>query len=275
MILPLLFIFISGCTQLPVGEGPKPTPTPKPSLPIPKEIGDLLKFVDSHACTSYSWHERGRAPKAYMKGMAVAYARAVCNMEREDILTVVSKAPQKGAVTSDALSHYAIEASPGIQSIRKTYQLLIGLGMRESSGKFCEGRDMAATNYTHETCEAGLFQTSYNSRVKHSILPKMYEKYKADGSKCYLDLFKDRVSCTENSWKNWGEGEGVTFQKLSKECPMFATEYAAVMVRVNGGSTGHYGPLRKREAGILPACEDMLESIDIMVNSNRELCKVL
>ena len=46
--------------------------------------------------------------------------------------------------------------------------LLLGLGMRESSGNYSEGRDMSASNVTGDTAEAGLFQQSWNS---HSASP--------------------------------------------------------------------------------------------------------
>jgi hypothetical protein len=40
---------------------------------------------------------------------------------------------------------------------------MLGHGMRESSGRHCEGRDLSADNVQSDTAEAGLFQTSYNA----------------------------------------------------------------------------------------------------------------
>ena len=39
----------------------------------------------------------------------------------------------------------------------------LGLGMRESSGQYCCGRDTSEDNTTADTAEAGLFQMSWNA----------------------------------------------------------------------------------------------------------------
>ena len=39
------------------------------------------------------------------------------------------------------------------------FVMLLGLGMRESSGRYCEGRDFG-TNVSADTAEAGMYQTS-------------------------------------------------------------------------------------------------------------------
>jgi len=44
----------------------------------------------------------------------------------------------------------------------------MGLGMRESSGRYCEGRDRNANNVTSDTAEAGLFQMSWDI---HGVKP--------------------------------------------------------------------------------------------------------
>lgn len=38
----------------------------------------------------------------------------------------------------------------GTDTLRQLFVLLIGLGMRESSGQYCEGRDRSASNVTAE-----------------------------------------------------------------------------------------------------------------------------
>jgi hypothetical protein len=53
----------------------------------------------------------------------------------------------------------------GIDTLRHLFVLMIGLGMRESSGRYCEGRDQSASNTSADTAEAGLFQTSWNARA--------------------------------------------------------------------------------------------------------------
>ena len=51
--------------------------------------------------------------------------------------------------------------TPG-KRLRRLFVLLMGLGMRESSGQYCEGRDRSAHNTSADTAEAGLFQVSFD-----------------------------------------------------------------------------------------------------------------
>ena len=53
----------------------------------------------------------------------------------------------------------------GVDTVRHLFVLLIGLGMRESSGKYCEGRDKSASNRSAETAEAGLFQLTMHPHI--------------------------------------------------------------------------------------------------------------
>jgi len=58
----------------------------------------------------------------------------------------------------------------GVDVLRHLFVLLTGLGMRESSGHYGEGRDASATNTSAYTAEAGLFQVSYNSHHASLLL---------------------------------------------------------------------------------------------------------
>lgn len=51
-----------------------------------------------------------------------------------------------------------------------------------------------------------------------------------------------------------------------------AAEYAAVMLRVDGGSVGHYGPLRTKTAEIRPECDAMLQQVQALVASTPSIC---
>ena len=95
-------------------------------------------------------------------------------------------------------------SSPGVDVLRHLFVLLTGLGMRESSRKFCEGRDTSANNTGADTAEAGLFQVSYNSIGAHFLLATLFDQYK--GSTDLRDIFEEGVSCGNDSWKNWGRG---------------------------------------------------------------------
>jgi hypothetical protein len=244
-------------------------------------IAAIKDLAGTSACYAYQWKDRGQAPKGYVQGVALAFARAVCNPGRSDVVVV------SGANTADdahdALSWYsAIFAglnmkndTAGVDTLRHAYTLLLGLGMRESSGEHCCGRDQSATNTTADTAEAGAWQTSYNSHVFSAELPKLFDKYKADASGCLLDVFSAGVTCNAANWENWGTGDGLMFQQLEKECPAFAAEYAAVMLRVSGGSAGHYGPLRTRAAEVRPECDEMFQQVQAVAEQNPSACPAL
>ncbi len=220
-------------------------------------------------------------PKGYIKGVALVFARAVCEQQRSDVL-VVSQA-NTGNDVKDALSWYNSNFTglsmpndaAGVDTLRHAYTLLIGLGMRESSGEHCVGRDTSASNTTADSAEAGAWQTSWDSHGASAELPKLFDKYKADDSGCLLSTFAEGVSCSATDWNNWGSGDGYDFQKLEKECPAFAAEYAAVMLRVAGGSKGHYGPLRTKAAEIRPECDALLHQVQEIVEQNPGLCASL
>jgi hypothetical protein len=248
----------------------------------PALVDAITKLASSSSCAAYSWKNRGKAPPGYTKGVALVFARAVCNPTRSDV-TVVAKA-KTADTQKDALAWYdAIFTGlgmsnevAGLDTLRHTYVLLLGLGMRESSGEHCTGRDMSATNTTSDSAEAGAWQTSWDSRTSSPELPKLFAQYKSSANGCLLSTFAEGVTCSAANWQNWGTGaDGLEFQKLSKECPGFAAEYAAVMIRVNGGSVGHYGPLRTKAAEVRPECDDLFAKVQGLVQANPGACGAL
>lgn len=156
-----------------------------------------------------------------------------------------------GTTSKDALAAYGLNAT-----MLDTYTLLIGLGMRESSGKYCEGRDLSAGNVKSDEAEAGMFQASWNSSGADAELKMLFDQYSKDQSKCKLTLFAQGVTCKSHDAVNYGTGTGLAYQKLAKSCPAFAVDYAAVLVRV---LKAHFGPINRKEAQIVPECRAMLE----------------
>jgi len=294
MKLLLCLLFLVGCTSVPTPpvvkpiEIPKPEPT-KPVEPVKpteqvKPVGslDAIKTIaGSSQCAKYQWKDRGLAPKAYIKGVALVFAKAVCSPKRDDVV-VVSQA-KTGDDVKDALSWYNSNFNSlgmkndvaGVDTLRHAYTLLIGLGMRESSGKHCCGRDMSADFNTAESAEAGIFQSSWGAKRASPVLAPMFEKYKAAPNGCLLDVFKENVKCSTGDAKNWGDGNGYEWQKLTKECPAFSTEYAAVLLRTLGGTKGEFGPLRKKAAEIRPECDAMLLQVQKIVEEQPSLCELL
>jgi hypothetical protein len=143
--------------------------------------------------------------------------------------------------------------------------------MRESSGKHCEGRDQSASNSSAQTAEAGLFQTSFSAMSASPLLPKLFPQYSADPNG-FLEVFREDVHCSAASLENFGSGDGRDFQRLSKECPAFAAEFAAVGLR---HIRKHWGPINTKAAEVRPQCDDMLQQVQAAVDASPEICAQL
>ena len=244
-------------------------------------IAAIKTLAGKSSCYKYSWTGRGQMPRGYIKGVALVFARAVCHQTRSDVL-VVSKAKTSDTAT-DSLAHYSAIFSglglsngvAGVDTLRHAYTLLLGLGMRESSGEHCCGRDTSASNTSSDSAEAGAWQTSWDSNAASTELPKLFARYKADSTGCLLDAFAEGVTCSAGNWADFGSGDGRAFQTMEKECPAFAAEYAAVMIRVQGGSAGHYGPLRTKAAEVRPECDAMFQDVQAVVQTTPSVCGAL
>lgn len=256
------------------GTVPPPPPTPTTGLPA------LLSIVDTNTCTKRSWNDRGQAPRQYLRGLAASFAKAVCNPTRADV-AFVGKA-ELG--TNDALAWYGDilksklgATSAGIVTVRQLYTLLAGLGMRESSGVYCTGRDMSASFSSADTAEAGLFQTSWGAHTRSPLLDQLFAQYSASKAGCASTFYSAGLTCSASNNKNWGSADqkGYQWQALTKACPSFATEYAAVLLRLNGGAKGEWGPLRKRVAEVVPDCHNMFLAVQNLVNADRSICAAL
>src|SRR5205807_3505910 len=139
--------------------------------------------------------------------------------------------------------------------------LLIGLGMRESSGQYCAGRDTSEENTAADTAEAGLFQMSWNAHAASPLITQLFSRY-SDNPEGFLSIFQEGVSCSHGDYANYGEGVGAAFQALCKSCPAFAAESAAVGLRV---LRSHWGPLNSRAAEIRPEADVLLQQVQGVV----------
>ena len=223
----------------------------------------------------YHWIGRGPAPAGYIKGMALVYARVYCKLKAGDSAAAIMARANTHDAARDALAWYGEEFAAlgmsndlfGVDTLRHLFVLLVGLGMRESSGRYCEGRDRSASNTKAETAEAGLFQTSFNIREASPELPKLFARYSASPSGL-KDVFREGVRCTAADRRNYGSGPGVEFQRLSKECPAFAAEFAAVGLRAD---RTHWGPINSKAAEIRPEFDAMLKQIQNLMDASRSL----
>lgn len=256
---------------------PQPsTPEPTPTDPATDYSVAVKDIATKSSCAQYSWADRGRAPLAYMKGMALTYARSLCRLKVTPVAPVASilKSANSGDASKDVLSHYAdILASAGLKTnqaglepLHATYVIGIGLGMRESSGRYCTGWDTAAgSNRSSDEGEAGLFQQSYNSISASSELKKLYDEYQADESRCQLTTFKEGVTCSTQSLL--GTGAGADFQAFIKRCPAFAAEYAMTLIRI---LRSHFGPINRHDAQVVHECDLMLQQVQTLVEAHSE-----
>jgi hypothetical protein len=206
--------------------------------------------------------------------MAVAFARVYCKLKAEDAAATEMAKADTNDPDHDALSWYSQifqtagmdNSTSGSDTLRHLFVLLTGLGMRESSGKYCDGRDMAAKNTTASTAEAGLFQVSYNARKANSLMPQLFQQYV--GSTDLVEIFKEGVRCSAAKLENYGDGDGKEFQRLTKACPAFAVEFAAVGLR---NLRKHWGPINKKTAEIRQECDDLFTQIQNLVDQG-SLC---
>ncbi len=169
----------------------------------------------------------------------MVFARVYGRLKQGDPAALEMSKANTGNRRKDAIAWYAQQfrdagmdnESAGASTLRHLFVLLTGLGMRESSGRYCQGRDRAAANTTAETAETGMFQTSYNAISANPLLGQLFEQYLSKPSG-FLEHFKEGVRCRASDQQNFGAGKGRDFQRLSKECPAFAAEFAALGLRM-------------------------------------------
>ncbi|MCX7294013.1 hypothetical protein [Janthinobacterium sp.] len=243
-----------------------PLPAHLPAQLPAKLQATILEIAAHSEVARYDWPKRGVAPAGYIKGMALAFAKAYHNLSIGDATAVaMAAAAQEHNTSTDALAWYHEQfAALGMQNdkdgadtLRHLYVLLTGLGMRESSGRYCEGRDKGASNTAADTAEAGLFQSSYNLIGHSAMMSKLFASYA--GSTELLSVFQEGVHCKPGDLENHGsEKNGLAFQQLSKSCPAFAVELAALGLRLRRQL---WGPINGKSAELRFECDWMLQQV--------------
>jgi hypothetical protein len=253
---------------------PAAAPTTTTILAMPSAlpqatVDQICQLAAASELAHYSWENRGRAPLGYIKGMAVVFGVVCSKLKAGDAAAMVMAAADTGKPNTDVLSWYRARfaaegmsnSAAGIDTLRHLFVLMIGLGMRESSGKYCAGRDTSADNVTADTAEAGLFQMSWNAHSASPLITKLFTDYSSnpDG---FLSIFQEGVTCSHGDFANYGDGNGEAFQQLCKSCPAFAVEAAAVGLRVLRKA---WGPINRREAEIRPEADVLLQQVQRIV----------
>lgn len=248
-----------------------PPPLDKETL---KVIHGLVRRSPLHR---YVWEDRGVAPMGYLAGMATAFAVAYGRLITEDPLIAQAAKADTHDEDVDALSWYAGEFADlgmandlaGANTLRHLYVLMIGLGMRESCGMYCEGRDVSAENVESDTAEAGLFQASWNIRsCCPDDMQTLFDQYNAalecgDFEYGYEQVFKTGVHCSDSSWSCYGSGDGLAYQELAKKMPLFACEVAAIGLR---NRRQHWGPINRREVELKSDADNLLLEVQEIID---------
>lgn len=245
----------------------------------------------------------GEAKPAFIKGMALVFARAACNSRRADVLvaSLPPSAPRSLRNGEDGASVYWNEAerlnlgdaTDSESMLRRTYVIMTGLGFRESNGRYCVGRYTAQGFSRSFEAEAGPFQTSWGAHSSDPSLEPMFRAYQRDESACLLDVFSKDISCAAKDAKNWNsenavDPPGVHWQALTKRCPAFAAEYASVVIRKHGGAHGEFGPIKCfagtqppkiqrncKKVRLYPVCNAMYRQIQDYIKSDPAACAAL
>ena len=218
----------------------------------------------------FSWPDRGRAPPGYIPGMALCYALALLELGLGRSWAEVMAADMiPGSEDTDVLAWYESELDqlgievdrPGVEALRGLFTIMIGLGMRESSGKYCEGRDMSASNIESDTCEAGLFQTSWNMESADESLSELLANY-WDNPNGFLPTFALTINPTSGNLDVYGSGNGAAYQWLAKYSPAFAVMSTAVGLRKR---RKHWGPINEKDVTLSRDAVTLLQTVEMIV----------
>jgi len=223
----------------------------------------IATLASTSSCAKHIWADRGRAPLGFIKGVALVYSRRYCELRRHTDTAVTVMAGHAVHSAKDALNLYGKAGGSDVDRLRAVFALAMGEGMRESSGNTTEGYDKTVCHQTVEIAEAGLFQVSHDSLGRSVWQQRVIDQYAASPSSCLLDTFLEGVR--PKTIPVVGVGPGAEFQTRMKSCPALATDYAVIMFRVD---RSHFGPITRKEAELVPECEDLLRSIEKEADAN-------
>lgn len=237
------------------------------------QINHIATIAAESDIYTYHWDGRGQAPAGYTEGMALTWAQCYIKWKRADTGMLLCAEKNSGNADKDALSWYRgffDEAGmpnqvSGVDTLRHLFVLMLGLGMRESSGEHCCGRDTSASNTTSDTAEAGMFQTSWNIRSSSTEIPPLLDVWSPGNQpQCYLNVFKKKVTCSSSDWESYGSGDGYDYQEMSKSCPPFHAEVTAIGLRK---LRQHWGPINRYEVEVRPEADEMFKQVQLYVDT--------
>jgi uncharacterized protein (TIGR02594 family) len=239
---------------------------------LDEDIKDaIVEVAEQSEIAGYSWPGRGDAPIGYIAGMALCFALVVTWLNTETDPWSQEMAQADRDDDYDALTVYRDQfarlgmdnSEDGIDTLRHLFVLMIGLGMQESSGCYFEGRDMSASNVEPDTCEAGLFQASWNIASTSDNIPEVFDDYWQDPNGFLSTFWRGATPEDPVDLKNYGDGDaGTQYQWLAKYSPAFAVMVAALGLRTR---CNHWGPINRGEVTLNKDADKMLQEVQDLV----------
>lgn len=250
-------------------------------FPVEMELtqcdNDIIALVEASPLVTFNWPGRGVAPIGYLKGMGLTYARVYSKLLAGDPATQQMAEAVSANDAVDALRHYDAQFAEvgmsndqdGADTLRHLFVLLTGLGMRESAGKYCEGRDMSANNVSPDTAEAGLFQMSLSIGVASTNparqpLVDLYNELGAVPYTGYRMVFEEGVNCSLGQVSGFGDSVGGRFRSFCVLYPALGAEIALLGLR---SRRQHWGPINQHTATLSPECDDLLTDIQQSIDA--------
>lgn len=236
----------------------------------PKLVEAVANVAAKSALARQVWANRTQAGIGYVKGMAVVFADLYCRLHAGDEFVAEMAKAKSRNVGRDAIAWYDDEfealkmdnSEPGADVLRHLFVVLYGLGIKISGGKYCKGHEHSVGPRTADAAGAGLFQATHALCSAHPLLPKLFKKYTRD-PEGFLDLFREGVVCAPYDWENQGSSAAMEFQRLTKACPLFAVEFAAIALRHR---KDHWQAVKLRNVQLLGSCEKMLRQVQDAVD---------
>ena len=232
----------------------------------------IAELAEKSAIAHYSWKDRGLLPKGYTAGIALCFGLAATRLMQSHPIAVAAAQADRNDPEEDALSWYRGEftnigmdnSEDGIDTLRGLFVLMMGLGARESSGRYCEGRDTSATNTTADTAEASMYQTSWNIRSCSSAIPPLLQEYWSNPNG-FLPYFQNGITLKSSDLGNFGSGDGAKFQFLSKYSPAFHAFVTGVGLRF---MRQHWGPINRSEVEVVEEANELLLDVQYLLSAD-------
>lgn len=236
----------------------------------PDQIKQICQLARDSAIAKYSWRDRGVMPLGYIQGVALSFALAVSLLRAGEVTVQRMARKDTNDPDEDALSWYASKfqnlgmdnSKSGVVTLRHLFALMMGLGPRESSGRYCEGRDKSASNTSADEAEAGMFQTSWNIKNGDDYIEGLLEDFWVNPNG-FLSEFQAGVELDSDDLGNYGGGDGARYQFLSKYAPAFHCMVTALGLRV---LRKHWGPLNRNEVELRKEADDLLQQVERVIN---------